>query len=1111
MRYCSIITTLCLFLLATAGCSPQSGVDQFKPASGWQRVPGVMAVGSEIKPRAGVDNILINLGVPTEDGVERAAYLYTAEDYQDLSLKMEFLIPENSNSGVYFMGRYEIQIADSYGKDDAGFGDMGGLFHRWHDDRETGRSYEGVAPMVNAANEAGTWQTLEASFRAPRFAADGTKLSHATFVSVKINGQMVHENLVAKGPTQNSVFKDEATSGPLVIEGRRGPIAIRIFEVKAADLSGYESAVLSEEDAAPFDSNGKPMVDMVALGKAAFSDQGCFECHVTSGDSSENRTGPSLFGLLQAKPKAHAVMDAQDKTVVELTANADYVRSSVRASERYLALQQSSDEQAYEPIMPTYGTETLPDNDLEAIIAYLEAINSDELVKKWVVKPSEPYVLSKDKYAVWVKDSARLQRVDVGPKHSARAYHVGLPGDVNYNFDPRILGIVDIWNGPFMTLANEKRGRANKPSDYGYGSQIWKTSNALFQPLHKDGTIVDFSYRDPAGIDEELGTALIADTSDFIKTVKAYQARFMGVDTPKGAVPGFNYKVDDNIISLTFVPSSNGWIEAKFTMDLAAEQTFMVPAVLLSDVSVGAGTVTGDTWSVPAGSYDGLNFKARFKEVPEPYRSSDVIPDDSLEGQPLRWVESKKPADLLQGYSVTSALSPLNRFGKDQLFEPMGITFLDKDTAFVSTRTAGIWKIKDDEWFLFAEGAFESLGLIAESENRVVIGEKPGLTALYDSDGDHWAESRENLSDQFRFTGNYHSYLHGPINIGDKYYYNLNLSHNLPGMYKAGGLHMGSVGGLRGWFIETDGKGDFKAYANGFRSPAGLAVSPSGDIVYTENQGEYVSTSKIFKIREGGFYGNPTGLIDMPGKNYQSPEVQWQSVQDTRELPIVLLPHNKTMNSPGSPVWDLTGGAYGPFSGQMLLGDQTQSDIFRIVIEEVNGVEQGVMLPFADGLASGVMRLTFNPADNSLWIGQTGRGWASRGDTISALQRIKWDGEMPDTMHSIKATSTGFEIIFTKPQQVADFGTVDIKSWYYNDSPNYGSPELGTRQEAITGQRWSDDGLHLFVEIEGFAAPEPEGTDTSRVYHIDLKPTTFGVTRSQFHSEAFYTLHAVPR
>jgi len=865
--------------------------------------------------------------------------------------------------------------------------------------------------------------------------------------------------------------------------------------------------------AAPLDSDGHPMIDLVAVGKAAFLSHGCFECHAATTGDGQNKTGPSLFGLLQSTPVLQDVIEADGNRVVQIEVNRDYILSSVRESTNHLALKEGNGGVAYLPIMPSYSLEILSDSDLEAIVAYLETLNVEANqgpLRKWAPKPAPPYVLSEDQYAVWVKDRVRLQRVDVGEKHSGRAYHVGLPGDINYNFDPRNLAVVDIWSGSFLTVRNEQKGRAGLPSQYGYNATIWPTQNNLFQPLYKDGSPVDFSFKEPAHVDEDLGAILIADKSDYVATVKAYKACFSGVKTPRRDLPSFAYQVDGNEIELRFEAFTDGRIEAHFSLSLGREQNFIIPTAILSDIEVSDGFVGDGIWSVPAGQYEDAVFAARVNESPDPNIVDEGIPAESLAAQKLRWIEPPKNADLLPGYTLSDGVSPLDRFGREQLFEPLGMSFLNENVAFISTRTAGIWKIVNGEWFLFAEGVFESLGLIAESEQRVLIGEKPGLTLLIDDDGDHWAESRQNISDQFRFTGNYHSYLHGPVKRGDSYFYNLNLAHNLPGVYKAGGLYMGTAGGLRGWLIEIDGDGEFSPFASGFRSPAGLSISPSNDIIYTENQGEFVSTSKIFKVEKDRFYGNPTGLIDLPGMNYLSEEVRWDAVKNTRALPILLLPHERAMNSPGSPVWDNTNGRFGPFAGQMLVGDQTQSNIFRVFTERVKGIDQGVLLPFADGLSSGVVRLAFNPADNSLWVGETGRGWAAKGGSLNALQRISWDGTKPDAIHSVKVTPTGFEIIFTKPQQAESFGPIELNSWYYRDSPDYGSPELGTREEIIFEERWSTDAMRVAIDVQDFAAPPTVDTNTARVYYIDLTGTAFGETHSKFHSRAYYTLHAVP-
>ena len=60
---------------------------------------------------------------------------------------------------------------------------------------------EGTPPRVNAARPPGEWQSLDVTFRAPRFARDGTKVENARFVKVVLNGQVIHENVDVKSPT----------------------------------------------------------------------------------------------------------------------------------------------------------------------------------------------------------------------------------------------------------------------------------------------------------------------------------------------------------------------------------------------------------------------------------------------------------------------------------------------------------------------------------------------------------------------------------------------------------------------------------------------------------------------------------------------------------------------------------------------------------------------------------------------------------------------------------------------------------------------------------------------------------------------------------------------
>ncbi|NIP92292.1 MAG: hypothetical protein GWO24_01975, partial [Akkermansiaceae bacterium] len=319
------------------------------------------------------------------------------------------------------------------------------------------------------------------------------------------------------------------------------------------------------------------------------------------------------------------------------------------------------------------------------------------------------------------------------------------------------------------------------------------------------------------------------------------------------------------------------------------------------------------------------------------------------------------------GYSLENWESPKDLYGRDQLFEPTGIAVAKDGTIVVTTRTAGVWRIREDKWSLFAEGTYEGLGVVIEDDkgDRIVVIQKPELTRMTDTTGDGRANHFETLCDDYGFHGNYHEYAHGPVRDGEgNYYFTLNLSHggNERTSWRAGGPFMGSMGGYRGWACRVTPDGKFEPYANGLRSPAGIGVDPDGRLWYAENQGEYVGSSKVVPLEQGRFYGHLSGLVTLPGRmKPDSPELKFDHWKDKIRKGAVWLPHGKLANSPGNPVWDLTGGKFGVYQKQMFIGDQTLSTLLRVSTEKVGGADQGCVVPFARGLASGVMRPCFLP------------------------------------------------------------------------------------------------------------------------------------------------------
>lgn len=158
--------------------------------------------------------------------------LYTKDKYGDLEIHVEFLIGKGSNSGVKFHGHYEIQITDSAGRKELTGDHCGGIYPRAELKPRYRHLDKGIAPKVNAAKPAGEWQTLGATFLAPRFDKDGKKTANARIVRATLNGQVIHEDQELRTPTGSNHTRPEVATGPFMLQGDHGPVAFRNVKVR---------------------------------------------------------------------------------------------------------------------------------------------------------------------------------------------------------------------------------------------------------------------------------------------------------------------------------------------------------------------------------------------------------------------------------------------------------------------------------------------------------------------------------------------------------------------------------------------------------------------------------------------------------------------------------------------------------------------------------------------------------------------------------------------------------------------------------------------------------------------------------------------------------------
>jgi mono/diheme cytochrome c family protein len=962
----------------------------------------------------------------------------------------------------------------------------------------------------------GAWQTFSVRFRAPRFDEGFNKVQPALVLEVR-NGAEVKRNVIVEKPSEGAIWENEDQRGPAFLVVKSGPFSVRKASHDAADFGQVRLP-----QATGGETNEKELQDLVALGRELFTQVGCEACHRVEPDDAAVSSGPNLHGLFRTEPRNREVVEGEGHRF-QVKAGREYLVRSVRAPGDQLAVSERGDNQGqpYLPVMPAYGRDVLSDAQVDAIGDYLATLNTGRdrgpVVRLAGLEPAKPYDPLEDSLQWLVNDTVRLQR---GPMAgtSGRAIHVGNPNGVNYSFDPRVLAIVKIWQGGFLDMEGELTNRGGRGLKLGYESREigFGDREYLLAPLNAAGTPVDFTFKETKYSDQAAQKAALHARQDQLEQIAAADAQFLGYSRnsrDKSAAPVFKYRVGRNVLEVATSFEANGDVSFHVRGTLAAEQTFAVNTGLLKNPSASAGTVSGDRWKLPSGRVD-ATLRGTIGLAPNSWRpapSTFAWQRQTLEKAPAA-------AQLPAGYRIENYYAPQDNYGRKQLFEALGLSLTKDGTVVVATRNAGIWRLVKGEWQFFAEGLFDSLGVVAEDARGLVLvaGQKAELTRISDINGDGVADQYETLYDAHSYHGNYHTYMHGPVRGKDgAYYFALNLAHDGSGTaFMGGGSVMGTFGGFDGWAfrVTPDGKGG--PFANGLRSPAGIGVGPDGRIWYADNQGDFVATSKLFELKKDRFYGHPAGLVDLPGMTPDSPEIKYDAVADRREKAAVLFPHNKVANSPGNPAW-IPPRKFGPFMGQMIIGDQTQSNLLRVITEKVGGQEQGSVMPFFEGLESGVMRPVFLP-DGSLLLGQTGRGWQAKGGKIASLQHVSWDGKtVAPAIASVKATANGFQIELTQPvghgvSPEILRSALTLESWTYRDAPDYGSPELDTRAEGTTDITVSKDRKSIAVKLANLEIPNVHPRQTARVYHVKVASGTLFDANAPKELHAYYTLYAFP-
>lgn len=153
----------------------------------------------------------------------------TAQGFGDVQLHLEWMAPAaprdtgqaRGNSGVFLMGRYEVQILDSHE-------------NRTYADGQAAAIYGQFPPLVNASRPPGEWQSYDIVFWRPRFRPDGS-LERPARLTVRHNGVLVHDAVTLTGPTghqRRPPYEAHPDRLPLSLQDHGDPVRFRNIWVR---------------------------------------------------------------------------------------------------------------------------------------------------------------------------------------------------------------------------------------------------------------------------------------------------------------------------------------------------------------------------------------------------------------------------------------------------------------------------------------------------------------------------------------------------------------------------------------------------------------------------------------------------------------------------------------------------------------------------------------------------------------------------------------------------------------------------------------------------------------------------------------------------------------
>jgi len=418
-----------------------------------------------------------------------------------------------------------------------------------------------------------------------------------------------------------------------------------------------------------------------------------------------------------------------------------------------------------------------------------------------------------------------------------------------------------------------------------------------------------------------------------------------------------------------------------------------------------------------------------------PLTRGSAVPDLTRLRQPgpARWetLETQIVTGIENGPFVVDELTVPSSNPWNSFLRFSAVDFLSDGRAVVTSLSGEVWIVDGLEgtsttlrWTRFATGLNQPMG-VKVVDDRIYITGRDQITLLHDRNDDGQADFYENFNNDVMAATNFHAFT---LNLDTDSKGNFYFAKATPWPPERYGFkaeitpHHGVL-----FRMPPDGS-RLDIIATGLRNPNGLSIGPNDEILYSDNEENWVPTSKVHRIREGGFHGFMYSAHRDP-------------LPTDFEKPILWVPHFID-NSASTPIFITSKSWPAELQGQLLLTLYGRGTLSLVLREGVDGQWQGAHLTLPLKFLSGTNHGRFH-RDGHLYIaGLTSWQSVGHGGDWGSFHRVRYTGKPLHLPVAVNTRKGGLELRFAEaldPDSVTDPQNYNLRQWTYPWTSQYGT------------------------------------------------------------------------